>query len=134
MSERTDFIVLNSLFRILDAIFDEFAEKNCCHCPKAIDVKSFTIEMGCCAECGSNNGYFDSNFGEYNCKLEHIKNLYEFNTKTGFFDPEKPGCRIPRKFRSSTCLLYCCDPDIKDTVLSIIRIIEKIRNKYGLLN
>ncbi len=124
--------LLNKLSDALDVLFDEFGEKYCSNCPKSTEVDSFSENLGCCEHCAINNGYFDQNI-KINNNLELLKKEYDFSDKYGFFDPESNFCVLPRRLRSSTCLMYCCDIYIRNIAINIVRAIEEIRLKNDML-
>jgi hypothetical protein len=82
-------------------------------------------QCGCCSKCGERNGYFNINsyFFEDKERLLYLKKKYKFTKTFGFFNNRKKCCRIPRIWRSETCLGYCCD--------SVGKIVFKSNNYLG---
>lgn len=74
-------------------------------------------KYGCCNACAIRMGYFRLLEDDQNA-LEIISK--EYDPDKGFLGPK--GCKLPRKYRSVTCLTYGCDASAA--------YINKIRNKY----
>lgn len=60
---------------------------------------------GCCTRCGKTKGYY-SHAEKW---FLHPEERFHPDPEYGYFDPAAKCCRIPRAYRSTTCLEYFCD-------------------------
>jgi hypothetical protein len=126
-----DIAKLFKLSNELDTIFN--IENNPCKNCSERDNSSI-VNIGCCAECVVEEGYFESN-NKYQIKL--LKLIYRFNHIYGFFDIKYMNCKLPRYIRSRKCSWYMCDKlkmyiDAKKRN-TIINEMTNIKKKIGIL-
>lgn len=90
-------------------------------CPEKCDQKK-----GCCGECDIKNAFLYASYGfhvggvvdlSYSSPtpLEYFRELkeeYDFDPIDGFW--AEKGCKLPRKYRSVSCLMFACDGVSKD--------------------
>lgn len=102
----------------LEAAFTPINTSHCCDCKtrhwqrrqqyrRSSELERL-MNRGCCAGCS--NGFYakyNDNTPSYDVP-KYIQQFYVSETY-GFFNPNIPGCNIPRHLRSKTCLSYVCE-------------------------
>ena len=151
---------LEEQIQILANIFDEKNQKICSECNfnyryvpshhyEIINGKRKRIYTdrtrlpddecrGCCKGCGYNKGhYYDNNNGtkEQRSRTREIYEILkqEYHDGESFFDVTTKTCRIPRLYRSHTCLFHACSQlrlseEEKETVAKATFIIKAIKH------
>jgi len=157
MKLKTDLKRIKWLAKHLGKILDEKNTKICSDCKQARthnecgkDTDILTVEearsrgrieskeAGCCSRCM--DYYWNNTYDEGRHKqLRKLKRLYGYDEYYHFFDTEKKCCKLPRHKRSSICLswglgcLFGQDYDKKDRIIKIVRTIENIKYRHGIL-
>lgn len=115
-----------------DHLFTDESTTRCAKAPAECDAH-WATENGCCANCASNNGFFQHAAESSGDQLRELKKKFGFSKTYGYFDNKNKRCNLPRARRSMTCLRFCCTPKLNKISDPMARALAEIRDYYKLI-
>ena len=161
--ESKDFEKVKKLSEQSELGFKDAVNKVCGNCPRSTFKNAVFVRLiyhrifsdkiesksaGCCTLCKANEAYFYLShheamgglYGIFLNQFNYLKQNYRWDKRDGFFDMKNKGCKLPRMFRSKTCLDQICydlEKELtqkkKDSLRCINIKMDNIKGRYGII-